>query len=249
MSWSALRRDWVIMARREEIKWFSGRFEADRGVVTGADRGHEWLLPFWFEHYTEVNSYPVCFADFGMSEGALEWCRNRGTVVDLTFRTKRTWFKKPLALLNAPFRDIAWIDADCQVKRNLAPLFDHADGGFATTLDPYRRDMRGASGESIQRPVTSGVIVARNGNELVLKWAAACLSGNAVRGDQEVLNAILSKGEDACGLMPHHFQSLRLDESYAREGIRGDPLIVHWTGRRGKERIRKIMLEKRLFGG
>lgn len=121
-----------------------------QGILAGCDRNQEWLLPWWWEHYSAHNSYPVAFIDFGMSEEGKAWCKERGLY--LPFRTKvpivgkkhlplhqqtsweehygkkiwsrrRIWFKKPFALLQSPFPFSLWLDLDCQVGKNLEPFF------------------------------------------------------------------------------------------------------------------------------
>ncbi|MBI3236108.1 MAG: hypothetical protein HYZ48_00085 [Chlamydiales bacterium] len=58
------------------------------GVLCGADKHQEWLLPWWWSRYTDHNSYPVAFCDFGMSPGARAWCKERGEVIDIACDTK-----------------------------------------------------------------------------------------------------------------------------------------------------------------
>ena len=54
-----------------------------QGVLVGTDNAQEWLLPWWWEHYSRHNDYPVAFADFGMSAGARAWCAERGAVIEV----------------------------------------------------------------------------------------------------------------------------------------------------------------------
>lgn len=122
----------------------------EHGVIVGCDRNQEWLLPWWWEHYSAHNSYPVAFADFGLSKKALAWCRKKGICLKLPFfdivpeanlssSTKdrwenhygkgiwfcrSAWFKKPLCLLHSPFSLGLWIDLDCQINGSLEPLFN-----------------------------------------------------------------------------------------------------------------------------
>lgn len=123
----------------------------EQGIIVGCDRVQEWLLPWWWKHYSAHNFYPVVFADFGMSEMALAWCKERGEIIDLsTFSTasfvkkpvdpeilnkwearygdaiwneRYAWFKKPFACLQSPFTRSVWLDLDCQVRGSLNPLF------------------------------------------------------------------------------------------------------------------------------
>lgn len=119
------------------------------GIVVGCDNRQEWLLPWWWSHYSAHNKYPVAFVNFGMSHAAWNWCKERGVGIRLDssdfFQERKVgnemvnrwnrragdgflyfrsaWFKKPLAFSKSPFEFSCWIDLDCQVKRNLTFLF------------------------------------------------------------------------------------------------------------------------------
>ena len=123
------------------------------GVLVGADKKGEWLLPWFYSHFQTHNSnLAMAFADFGMSLEALAWCQKKGKVFTvpeiLTLDTKQTgfffqgelwkewkldlttvaperWvcFRKPVALVNSPFEKTLWLDLDCQVRGDLSPLF------------------------------------------------------------------------------------------------------------------------------
>lgn len=125
---------------------------SDRGVIVGTDARQEWLLPFWWFFYNSYCSLPVIFADFGMSEEALKFCKKRGKVVpvqapfkqdeDLLGRTseeiaeweslhrKNFWqfrpvyFSKPLALMLAEHPLNLWLDLDVEIRGSLDPLFE-----------------------------------------------------------------------------------------------------------------------------
>ncbi len=122
----------------------------EQGVIVGCDQKQEWLLPWWWDHYSCHNNYPVAFADFGMSPNALAWCKERGQCLTLPSSKIREendisslqkqqwekrygngiwffrsgWFKKPLALLHSPFPIGIWLDLDCQVNGSLDPIFN-----------------------------------------------------------------------------------------------------------------------------
>jgi len=120
-----------------------------QGIIVGCDANQEWLLPWWWEHYSATNKYPVVFIDFGMTEQGIAYCKERGIClplgkIPLTERPLRSqkkralweehyskalwhrrmiWFKKPFALLASPFPLSLWLDLDCQVQKSLEPLF------------------------------------------------------------------------------------------------------------------------------
>lgn len=120
-----------------------------QGVIVGCDRHQEWLLPWWWHHYSRHNAYPVTFVDFGMSAQSIAWCSKRGGLLTMSswntiqeqeispshkiawesqygkgiWSRRSVWFKKPLALLQSPFSRGLWLDLDCQVKGILEPIF------------------------------------------------------------------------------------------------------------------------------
>ena len=121
------------------------------GVIVGCDAKQEWILPWWWNHYSAHNIAPVLFVDFGLSSEAALWCEQKGKVISLPhdlplvkpkeelektttarweaafgdgfWRARPSWFKKPFALLQTPFEKTLWLDLDCEVKADLSPLF------------------------------------------------------------------------------------------------------------------------------
>ncbi len=60
--------------------------EKEKGVLVGADCHQEWLLPWWWERYSELkNAFPVAFIDFGMTDSAKQWCAARGEIIPFSF--------------------------------------------------------------------------------------------------------------------------------------------------------------------
>ena len=123
----------------------------NQGVIVGCDLHQQWLLPWWWKHYSAHNSYPVAFIDFGMSKEALDWCKQRGTCLALPSLShslslkndvpsslqasweerygkgfwirREAWFKKPFSLLLCPFSTGLWIDIDCRIDGSLEGIF------------------------------------------------------------------------------------------------------------------------------
>ena len=121
------------------------------GVIVGCDEKQEWILPWWWNHYSTHNTSPVLFVDFGLSIEAAQWCEQRGKVISLPsdlpsikprnaieketvfqwesaygngfWKGRPSWFKKPFALLQTPFTKTLWLDVDCEVKGDITPLF------------------------------------------------------------------------------------------------------------------------------
>jgi len=122
------------------------------GVIIGCDHKAEWLLPWWWKHYSAHCNYPVTLIDFGMSAKGKKFCRNHGACISLdidvssyvnTIKPKGKnyenicgpkcqkhrfpWFKKPFACLKTPFEKSLWIDLDCQIEGSIAPIFNALD--------------------------------------------------------------------------------------------------------------------------
>lgn len=125
----------------------------DVGVLVGCDAKQEWLLSWWYSHFRKHN--PACniaFADFGMSEEARNWCKDKGTLIPVPMIStgplidgfpylgkkwemyifdksawppvsdRKYWFLKPAAIGLSPFHRTLWIDLDCKIRGNLNPL-------------------------------------------------------------------------------------------------------------------------------
>jgi len=211
-----------------DLCMWRGAVADNAGVMVGADRRQEWLLPWWHEAFRRHNpDLPVAFADFGLSPEMLAWCRRRGRVVAAAPPPSGlAWHAKPFAMLRTPFLLTAWLDADCEVRGELSPLLKAAEAGFAVTRETCRRVGWAAE------PVATGVVAFRRGNPLVREWARAVLAGR-FRGDQEALNAIADARHPGVTVLPGRFQRLRLEGD-----LDPDALVMHWTGPAGKALVR-----------
>lgn len=146
---------------REILKW--KKPIASRGVITGCDQEREWLLKWWWAHYTRTNKLPVTFIDFGMSQSANAWCKKRGRVIHSTLpvgllkgketfplpsnwpedwaktvrRQRPIWFAKVFSLLQTPYEETLWLDNDCRCNGAVDQVFDicNRESGFSVSLD------------------------------------------------------------------------------------------------------------------
>jgi len=141
------------------------------GVITGCNERQEWLLKTWWHYYSNSNSYPVTFIDFGMSKSARMWCEKRAPVIDIPipevtpkekidskkiqiwdenaqhtnyWPSRPLWFAKPQAMLKSPYDKTAWIDLDTFVIRSIKPLIDASEEtGIALALEVEHGTTRG----------------------------------------------------------------------------------------------------------
>ena len=226
------------------------------GIIVGCDQSQEWLLPWWWDHFSKQNRYPVTFIDFGMSAEKKRWCHKRGELISLNMSdvfvrdrdevaialseaweqhygkdfwgARKAWFRKPFACLHTPYERSIWLDLDCQVIGSLAKLFDACDhpSGLALCLD------KNAPGYN------SGVIVFRKNAPMLQEWAKQSLEKNSLfRGDQDLLTDLI--GKRAIGELPITYN---WPFNY---GANPDALIIHWIGATGKEILsRQLMLKQ-----
>ena len=153
------------------------------GVIVACDRDQEWLLPWWWRHYSSHSSYPVHFIDFGMSSEGVSWCKERGsyeplvgfdhfhehpvedeqrkiweTEISSIFDFRRTYFKKPFALIQSPFDLTIWLDLDCQLIGPLDPLFTVLHMGVDFSVKPQGKGY------------SAGVIAFRKDSTTLKAW-------------------------------------------------------------------------------
>src|SRR5579872_4291468 len=114
----------------------------ERGVLIACDEKQEWLLPWWWENYSQENTLPVLLVDLGISEETRCWCQQHFRIIDFAleqnfvapkeklskkvrsswkiygkefWQARNCWFIKPHLMLQTNFRSTLWIDLDCEV--------------------------------------------------------------------------------------------------------------------------------------
>lgn len=254
------------------VQWRLATPTAEQGFVVGCSQQQEWLLPWWWMHFRLHNEYPVTFVDFGdMSTAAKQWCQHRGELVTLhvpaeafvatreqvlaehakswqkpdfdVWSVRAAWFKKPFACLQSPYKKSVWLDLDCQVRNNLAPLFAYASGAqqIALSAEPLLiQSIHEQQGITLygEKEYNTGVIVFQHGTPFIIEWAKMCMkSSNTVRGDQEALSKLAF-------LYEMNFEELDQRFNYRGNDLNEVPRmsIVHWLGG-SKEHIRHEMEE------
>jgi hypothetical protein len=191
------------------------------GLLVGCDKYEEWLLDWWWSHYSKTNNYPVAFADFGLTEKGKKWCEARGECIncpDLFSKSDQNricperrvlwekvygkgiwdfrpvWFKKPYACIKSPFEKTIWIDLDCQINADLAPLFTLLDlGAEISVFNNGQAHQKSLSDLNLilnkEAHYSSGVIAFQKNSSVILKWIDLALeSSDMFAGDQEALS-------------------------------------------------------------
>lgn len=212
-------------------------------VLVGCDLNHEWMLPWWWHHFTKNNDpsdYHIVFGNYGMTDEKVDWCLARGAVsnqIEPIPGKEANWFKKPRLMRNCGYSRFLYMDLDCEIRRTIGPMFDlldNDDNKFVTTFDIPTQ----FNSQFTKNPVTVGVIVSSRQNQLVKVWEDACKNPDLqLRGDQEVLNWCLANQRAQIApakvkIINQRYQWLRL-----RGEAPSDAYIYHWTGRIGKDHI------------
>jgi hypothetical protein len=216
------------------------------GIVVAADREAEWLLSWWWECYSKHHRQSVAFVDFGMSEEAKRWCKQRGLLIPFAgegdfvaprecvgeraqkkweaiygpkvWQARRSWFKKPLAMLQTPFDQSVWMDLDCEVCRPIDAIFD--DIG---------KEMLGAVCVDQKGNYNSGVIVYQKQAPLLKAWANACLKKHRTCiGDETLLSQLIRKNQ-------YPFKEISREFNWMMGwGYEPNLKIAHWAASWGK---------------
>lgn len=230
-----------------------------KGILIGCDQNQEWMLEWWWAHYSRHNCYPVAFVDFGMSQEAKKWCQSKGHWISLDapknfvfpktlisselisewekvygkelWQGREKWFYKPFALQQTPFDETIWVDLDCEITGPLAPLFQkiHTYSKMALALEINR--------STEEEVYNSGVIAYHRSSPLLEHWTDLSFRHNdRFLGDQDVLTFIINSENIEVTELPSKYNWV------VREGVNFEAIILHWAGKWGKEVIRRQCL-------
>jgi len=220
----------------EMLQW-STQHEGD-GVVVVADHQMEWMLPWWYQNLREHNpDVQIAFCDWGMTEEGKKWCAERGLVYPV-LKPANLMHRKPFAILHAPFSRIICMDADCEIKADITPLFER--GSMCVTEDPFNpwsKDYRPV-------PYSTGMIACHHGEPLIDEWARYVLQPELAKGevwtDDQAFNLMIADMEEGLSDTSRLLVTLEPEWQWLRLASRsGDSTakIIHWTGAEGKQII------------
>ena len=221
-------------------------------ILTGCDKNTEWQLPWFIKNFRKFCMGTDCklaIADFGMTKEAYtEVVIQADHVID--FEGEGGWFNK-VRLFNQTHTifgedaKVCWMDTDCEIKRCPHTIFDHIeDNKLSMVVDhPWTQSGSPWTPQGNCGPWYNTGVVAYRGRPLILHpWMKECQSGNH-RGDQEALYYILNQDPMKRPVnvveVSHRYNVLRLD--LLQERGPDDPCIVHWTGQKGNDEIRRQM--------
>lgn len=234
----------------------------DRGCIVASDLSQEWLLPWWWDHYSMHNTLPVTFVDLGLSSEGRSWCKQKGHYVQLPYiplhvldkkelpqeqilaweqehgthfwPSRNAWFKKPLACLQSPYKKTLWLDLDCEVRGLLDPVFELSIPASHMTIG---REYTERHGEG----VNSGVILFETPCLLLQSWAEEALRNSHLYvGDQDILSKFMQENPSSMGVLPPIYNWSRF------QGENPNAVIMHWHGNHGKTVISHQIMKKNL---
>jgi hypothetical protein len=195
------------------------------------------MLPWFVENFQKHNpNAELMIYDFGMEGNHYPKLRK-----SLRVNHASGWFKKPAAMLKASklAKEVCWLDTDCWVRGNLDNIFSYLQDNKLGMVRDEPWTMR--TGQVWHN---SGVVAFRGTPEILKVWEKS-IGVIQERGDQEVLHAIL--GTDPLKRLihitdlPNQYNTLRLQ--FIDGTAPPNPKIVHWTGPKGKMKIRELMNE------
>ena len=212
----------------------------DRCFLTGCDKVTEWQLPWFVENFKKwMPDEKLSLANFGVSDECMKWAKDSGWFHSIGEMERRHvpkgWFMKPGAMLGSPYKEICWIDTDCEVCGDVTEIFDLVEPNkIAMVVDEPWTKRQG------EKQHNSGIVAFKGKPPILRDWAEQVML-QPERGDQETLHAMTNPILKMAHItdLPNKFQYLRLQFHDGDEVA--DKRVVHWTGDKGNEHIRMIM--------
>jgi len=208
----------------------------DKAFLTGCDKKTEWMLPWFVENYKKYNDLPIIFADFGCSNQVKEYASKQfHAIINFTNTELRGWFMKPLAMVNCPAVDTVWVDTDCEILSDISDIFKLIKNEKLLMAEDHPLIKR-------RKEIwhNSGVVGFRNKPRILKAWLEQVKNKQMV-GDQEVLHSILNPITRMTYIedLPKEYNWLRIhiDDGFDSPNKK----IMHWTGPKGKIKIRSKM--------
>lgn len=255
-----------------DIKWADTPESAEKGVLVASNSFSEWMLPWWWDNYSKHSAYPVAFVDLGMSEGKVDFCKEKGSVVPYPYKefrsahqrevdpelikewekihhpqylwiSRNAWFHKPLAILQTPFKKTLWLDIDCQVLRPIDPLFEMAERDVIALAEEPRGIIKMYRDKGKLKP---DEILFNTGVIVTLRNNPLILAWaqNCVTRNREFLG-----DQDLLSSLIYErkekIATIPPDYNWRMiDGENKNAVIIHWVGPRGK---RYILQESQKF--
>jgi hypothetical protein len=219
--------------------------------LTGCDKNTEWQLEWFLNNLRKHTDCKVAVGDFGMTKEARTWCKEHfDYVLDVNAegwfaKVEMMWMMKP-TFGNGKY---CWLDTDCQVVANPEGIFGYTEYDKLTMVvdHPWTENGSPWTPQGNCGPwYNSGVVAFQIDNlnlPIVLQNWRQEIKAQKHRGDQEALywllnlsamNRVIHIAE-----APHRYNVLRLDT--LQERVPNKPVVMHWTGHKGKDEIKRQM--------
>lgn len=208
----------------------------DKAFLTGCDSTTEWMLPWFFENLKANTNQPIIFANFGVND--IESIRPYvHAIIDMTKVNEAGWFKKPKAMMHCPAHKTVWIDSDIQVMDSIDDVFDLLEEKKLNMVKDKPWSKRFET-----EMYNSGVVGMIDKPYILSLWIKRIMD-NPSRGDQETLHEMLDPLQNLMYIheLPNKYNFLRLQFENDGHKIPNDVKAIHWTGTKGKDRIREMM--------
>ena len=200
--------------------------------ITGCDVSREWQLPWFVDNFKKHNpNAELLVFDFGMKDNPFP------AISKKHFSSDKGWFKKPSAMMKAALvaNKVCWLDTDCEVRSNIEDIFDQTEKNKICMAEdiPWTKRRGG-------KWYNSGVVVYEGTPTILGRWATE-VAYRPEYGDQEVLHSMLDDMQKFIHIkdLPRKYNTLRID---LIDGSQPKQIsVMHWTGQKGNEEIRKQM--------
>ena len=209
-------------------------------IITGVDHSHEDLLEWWLKNVYKHHNYnvEVGVMDFGMSpalRGRLE--DNYPAIFSRPFNGTKArkigWFYKVQAVMDCPSKSVCWLDVDCEILTDISDVYNLVPPGMIGLTRDWVRGNWWAT----------GVIVVNDRPSLLEHWDRRLNADDGIRGDQEALYELVgNKEHEHIQELPQDYQWLRISLNKGKDSP--TKKVIHWTGPRGKEHIRKNLMNE-----
>ena len=206
-------------------------------ILTGVDNNHEDLLDWWIKNAKKyLKNETIGVWDFGMTPMTRSIIEHNHSDIWLSIPLEKHktsgWFYKLHAVIEAPEKRVAWLDVDCEILTDISDVFDLVKPDtIGLTRDWVRGDWW-----------ATGVIVVNDRPNLLYEWNNRLNKGDDIRGDQEALLDMIDKNtHPQITELPQEYQWLRISLNQGKDSA--DKKVIHWTGPKGREHIRKNLMK------